>query len=339
LFVIPKWQLKDVLDEIAERGEEHGQMHALSYRFDHWQGVHDRGDLHWLAERRGGIGGSDAAAAVCVSPYKHALGLWAEKAGLVEPEAPADAQAVRMGHLLEPVVLEAYRLEHPEAQCDLWPQHVIVYDDERTWLRCTPDAIGWDPSRRDWYLIQIKTARETAPRETPVHYEIQCQHEMMATGLDRCLLLTLYGGRDLTVVQLDADKAVQGWLLDVEAKLWQAVESKQRPTWAEEFGDPRQVADDMRRVYPWDDGEIVELDPLFAQISADLSAWKRQRKELDEQIEYAESRIKTAIGPHVAGSLPDGSGAWYWQTVERKGYTVQPSSYRKLSFQKAKGSK
>jgi putative phage-type endonuclease len=337
--VIPKSELKQALDEIEGRGDEYGKMHALSYRFDHWQGAHDKGDLHWLAERRKGIGGSDAAAAVCVSPYKHALGLWAEKAGIAKPEAPADMQAVRMGHLLEPVVLEAYRQEHPDAQCDLWPQHVIVYDDERPWLRCTPDAIGWDARWQGWYLIQIKTARETAPRETPVHYEIQCQHEMMATGLDRCLLLTLYGGRDLTVVQLDADKAVQGWLLEAEAKLWQAVESKERPTWAEEFGDPRQVAEDMRRVYPWDDGEIVELDPLFAQISADLSAWKRQRKELDEQIEYAESRIKTAIGPHVAGSLPDGSGVWYWQTQERKGYTVEPSSYRKLSFQKAKGTK
>jgi len=337
--VIPKSELKDALDWIAKNGDAYGWMTSLEQKFDEWGSAHDYGRERWLAERRGGIGGSDAAAAVCVSPWKHALGLWAEKAGLAEPEAPADMQAVRMGHLLEPVVLDAYRLEYPEAQCDLWPQHVIVYDDERPWLRCTPDAIGWDADRKDWYLIQIKTARETAPRETPVHYEIQCQHEMMATGLSRCLLLTLYGGRDLTVVQHDADKAVQGWLLDVESRLWQAVESRERPTWAEEFGDPRQVAEDMKRVYPWDDGEIVELDPLFAQISADLAAWKRQRKELDEQIEYAESRIKTAIGPHVAGSLPDGSGTWYWQTVERKGYTVEASSYRKLSFQKAKGTK
>lgn len=335
--MIPKSELKEALEEIAGRGEEHGQMHALSVRFDCWLDVHDRGDKHWLAERRGGIGGSDAAAAVCVSPYKHALGLWAEKAGLAEPEAPADAQAVRMGHLLEPVVLEAYRLECPDAQCDLWPQHVIVYDDERQWLRCTPDAIGWDADRRDWYLIQIKTARETAPRETPVHYEIQCQHEMMATGLSRCLLLTLYGGRDLTVVQLDADPAVQGWLLEAESKLWQAVESKQRPTWLEEFGDPRQVAADMKRVYPWDDGEIVELDPVFRELTAQRAAYKARIKELEECVEYIDARIEVAIGPHVAGSLPDGSGAWYWQTVERKGYTVEASNYRKLSFKKAKG--
>lgn len=337
--MIPKSELKEALEEIAGRGEEHGQMHALSYRFDHWLEAHDKGDLHWLAERRKGIGGSDAAAAVCVSPYKHALGLWAEKAGLAEPEAPADAQAVRMGHLLEPVVLEAYRLEYPDAQCDLWPQHVIVFDDERQWLRCTPDAIGWDQDRRDWYLIQIKTARETAPRETPVHYEIQCQHEMLATGLDRCLLLTLYGGRDLTVVQLDADPAVQGWLLEAEAKLWQAVELKERPTWAEEFGDPRQVAEDMRRVYPWDDGEIVELDPVFRELTAQRAAYKAQIKDLEECVEHIDSRIEVAIGPHVAGSLPDGSGAWYWQTVERKAYPVEATTYRKLSFKKAKGTK
>jgi predicted phage-related endonuclease len=37
----------------------------------------------WLAERRKGIGSSDAAAILGVHPYKSAYAVWAEKTGLI----------------------------------------------------------------------------------------------------------------------------------------------------------------------------------------------------------------------------------------------------------------
>ncbi|NDC64365.1 MAG: hypothetical protein EBZ59_10375, partial [Planctomycetia bacterium] len=40
----------------------------------------------WLHERRAGIGGSDAAAACGIDPYRDRLTLWAEKVGLAEPQ-------------------------------------------------------------------------------------------------------------------------------------------------------------------------------------------------------------------------------------------------------------
>lgn len=66
----------------------------------------------WLAVRRTGIGGSDAAAAVGLNPYKSQLELWLEKTGrdaeLPKPDPNDTQEPVYWGTLLEPIVAAAY---------------------------------------------------------------------------------------------------------------------------------------------------------------------------------------------------------------------------------------
>ena len=61
----------------------------------------------WLQVRRSGIGGSDAAAALGLSPWKSPLELWEEKAmGKTQPRQENDAMI--FGRLLEPIVREEF---------------------------------------------------------------------------------------------------------------------------------------------------------------------------------------------------------------------------------------
>lgn len=66
----------------------------------------------WLEVRKRGIGGSDAAAAVGLSPYKSQLELWLEKTGrdaeLPKPDPDDSTEPVYWGTLLEPIVAAAY---------------------------------------------------------------------------------------------------------------------------------------------------------------------------------------------------------------------------------------
>ena len=64
----------------------------------------------WLSVRQGGIGSSDAAAAVGLCPYKSQLELWMEKIGRTPAEdAPPGMDDPRYwGTLLEPYVAVAY---------------------------------------------------------------------------------------------------------------------------------------------------------------------------------------------------------------------------------------
>src|SRR5690606_13030659 len=85
----------------------------------------------WLAVRKGGIGSSDAAAAVGLHPYKSQLQLWMEKtgrdAGLPVVDPNDDQSPMYWGTLLEPIVAAHYTrrtgyrvrrvnavLQHPE---------------------------------------------------------------------------------------------------------------------------------------------------------------------------------------------------------------------------------
>ena len=66
----------------------------------------------WLEVRKGGIGSSDAAAAVGLHPYKSQLQLWMEKtgrdAGLPVVDPNDDQSPMYWGTLLEPIVAAHY---------------------------------------------------------------------------------------------------------------------------------------------------------------------------------------------------------------------------------------
>lgn len=67
----------------------------------------------WLAVRRTGIGGSDAAAAIGLNPYMSALELWLDKTGradgLPRPDPDDTTSPTYWGTLLEPIVAASYR--------------------------------------------------------------------------------------------------------------------------------------------------------------------------------------------------------------------------------------
>src|SRR5437763_9942981 len=65
----------------------------------------------WLEVRRGGIGSSDAAAAVGLNPYKSMLELWMDKTGQslqAQAAADDDSSPTYWGSLLEPIVAAHY---------------------------------------------------------------------------------------------------------------------------------------------------------------------------------------------------------------------------------------
>lgn len=64
----------------------------------------------WLAYRRKGIGGSDVAALLGISPWRTARDLYYDKLNIVAVEDNEDNWvALEMGHLLEPLVAKIFQ--------------------------------------------------------------------------------------------------------------------------------------------------------------------------------------------------------------------------------------
>ena len=61
----------------------------------------------WLEVRRSGIGGSDAAASIGLSPWKSRYGLYQEKISTSPPPRISN-EAMTLGRLLEPLIREEF---------------------------------------------------------------------------------------------------------------------------------------------------------------------------------------------------------------------------------------
>ena len=68
----------------------------------------------WLEARKDGLGASDAAAVLGISPWKTNVQLWEEKTGLVVPEDIGGNPAVKYGNDAEPLLRQFFALDHPE---------------------------------------------------------------------------------------------------------------------------------------------------------------------------------------------------------------------------------
>ena len=62
----------------------------------------------WLAYRRKGIGGSDAAAVLGISPFMTARDLYYDKLGISAQSDEENWVAKEIGHLLEPLVANIF---------------------------------------------------------------------------------------------------------------------------------------------------------------------------------------------------------------------------------------
>ena len=72
------------------------------------------GSPEWLAFRRTGIGGSDAAAILGLSPFKSNVQVWEEKTGHREPEDISDRPQVQYGKNAEDMLVKLFALDYPQ---------------------------------------------------------------------------------------------------------------------------------------------------------------------------------------------------------------------------------
>jgi len=182
----------------------------------------------WLSVRKNGIGGSDAAAAVGLSPYQSPLELWMIKTGrdvhLPQPDANDTTEPVYWGTLLEPIVAASYTkqtgnrvrrvnavLQHPTI-----PFMLANIDRE---------VVG----SRDVQLLECKTAGEFAARlwrdGVPEYVQLQVQHQLAVTGRQAADVAVLLCGQKLEVHRVVRDDALIARLIELEAAFWRYVET------------------------------------------------------------------------------------------------------------------
>ena len=283
------------------------------------------------------VGASDAAAVMGMSPWKSRYALWAEKVHGIEATPPTEY--IEWGNRLEPVISDRF---HEWALANVEGFVGLTGDGKTTitmpgfpFIACTPDRyvlIGTD----DRHLLEIKTTdgrnKDDWKHDPPLHYQIQVQHQLLVTGLQVAWIAVLIGGNTFRVFRCNRNDRFIAALLRELQTFWSAVETQTPP----EIDGSDSTTAAIKALHPNDTGETIELGEDWIGPLEKLEMLKQSVLEQQKEIAAIENRLREKIGDATYAVF--GDIAYSYKTVERKGYTVQPSSSRVLRRTKRKES-
>lgn len=257
----------------------------------------------WLIERRSGIGGSDASAAVGLSKWKTPLELFLDKRGELET---AENEPMRWGNLLEPVVRQeaADRL----GLTIVVPNRIIRHPKVHFAI-ATVDGIS--NGKR---LYEGKTARsgdgwgEAGSADIPQDYLLQVQHCLFVTQLDVCDVAVLIGGSDFRIYEVPADRDLQEMLIAQEAEFWNLVQSNTPP-------EPVN-AEDVKRRWKLSSGKQFLAGGAEAEKASILRRAKDMAKFLKDRIEEIETELQSQMKDAAELVGPDGELLATWKNIK-----------------------
>ena len=273
----------------------------------------------WLAWRRQGLGSSDVAAIVGLSPWATPYSVWAEKTGRYVGHDDDD-DVKEFGRRAEPMLapwfedLTGYRATD-------W-QHRATHPD---WpiARATCDALVRRGRAAPLGVLEMKTTGwQRDWEELPDHYHCQTQWQLAVTGLPDGWVFALHGRRPAIypVRRSDADIA---WLLDRAQAFWRDhVEADVAPPVDGHHATTAALAGIARDAAAVDITGHLEDLRAYRAAATEATAAKKHADELA-------NRIKAALGDHEIGTVNDVPAATYAQR-RRKAYSVEATTYRAL---------
>lgn len=282
----------------------------------------------WLEARRNGIGSSDVPAVLGISPWKTALDVYLAKINTA-PATEGLSGPQEWGLRMEPVIAAA-AMDHYGWTVEKVP---TLRHREHDWLIASPDR-----ANQDGELLEIKTSAradgwgqpETA--DIPQHYWIQVQHQLEVADRPVAWVLALIGGNDFRRYRIERDAGYMPTVFEPLREFWQCVENRTPPEI--DWENPPSISA-LNRLFEPKPGTFTVLDDDAERLADEYAALGEAEKEAKEARELCKSKLIVALGEHAEGLLTDGRRISR-KTVERKGYTVEPSSYVDFRILKAK---
>ncbi len=261
----------------------------------------------WLNIRALGIGSSDAAVAIGLSPYKSPLSLWLEKTHRKPAMDLSEKEAVIWGTVLEPVLAKVYAartgrrvrrvnavLQHPD-----YPFMLANLDRE---------VVG----KADCGILEIKTAGyHSAPQwedGIPVAYQCQVLHQLAVTGHAWADVAVLIGGQDFRIYRIERDDDKIADLIEREATFWRCVTQDQQP----EPDGSDDAGKALLSLFPSDNGQTLDLSesPEYNQLFTELLDLREQKELTERKESEIKQRIQVALGTCTAALFQQGKVTW-----------------------------
>lgn len=256
-------------------------------------GQHEPNTPEWDDLRSRGLGGSEIAAVVGLSPWVSRFALWHRKRGTLGKQEVNTG--MDWGHRLEDVI------------CDAWAEKRDMLDveragtfrhAERTWQLANVDRLLYDDEFRPAPvgLLEVKTAHQYdahewghGPEDIPPYYRCQVLWYMDVLGVPEAHLAVLIGGSDYReyLIPYAADEAE--WLREQGAAFWQTVLDGTPP----DLDGSDATYQAVRELHPEINGEDVEIP---GELYADYACTKKAFEAAKGAHQLAKSAVLDAMG-------------------------------------------
>lgn len=285
------------------------------------------GRAAWLAARKSGIGGSDIAAVLGLSPWASPLDVWLDKTGQAPDAEPKNTEAIYWGATLEDVVAREYAIRSGRKVQRI---NTMLRDPQRGWMIANIDrAIVADGSRARVAaaggqllgatgILECKTASAYLAGDwsgpdgsdaMPVYYAAQVMWYLAISGLDTADVAVLIGGQQYAVRTIERDdETIRGMIERAEAFWLHSVIAGNAP-------EPTS-ARDAARLFARDDGSLraIDDDALLLTELEQLRTLREQLKGLGERESALADALKLAIG-QCAGLSVAGAAVATWKAT------------------------
>ena len=279
----------------------------------------------WLAWRRTGIGGSDAAAVIGLNPFRSRIEVYADKMGMM-PEKE-DTESMRLGRDLEDYVAQRFC----EATGKKVRRNNFMWcrDEYRCMIADVDREIIGENAGLECKTTQAWSGKVIMKGEIPLTYYVQCMHYMAVMGYDRVYLAVLIFGKGFFHFTIERDEDEIAALVAAEASFWRDhVEAGISPD-PDGSQSAEQAVDAIWGNRAQED-ELLMFD--FSDDMRELCDLAAAEKEIKRRKDAIKQRLQAALGEHMVGSSDRYVITWRPQERSsidsRRLYRERPDIYR-----------
>lgn len=259
----------------------------------------------WYAARAEGLGGSEIAAVLGLSPFCSRFSLWHRKAGLLGEEP--DNAAMSWGRRLEDPIAAKFAEDHPEFKTLRTGTWRSV---DRPWQIANPDRMLIGKGGEKASILEVKTAHAynadawgpSGTDQVPVYYRTQTLWYLDCFQYEACHLAVLIGGADYREYLIGYDQAEIDLMRDAAEKFLISVAAGERPD-IDESDSTYQTVRGLRPGIDGNDTEISnELAAGYLLSCADFNVAKKTKQRITSEVLDAmgTARYATYDGDRIA---------------------------------------
>lgn len=274
----------------------------------------------WLEWRKAGLGASDVAGVLGLSPWASPWSVWASKVGLAD--GPDESEAMEFGKRAEPM-LAGYFTDRTGLH--VAGEQTWCSNPDEPWMRCTVDGFVFDGDPCDAEcaacmdealgVFEAKTTSQAPWEDVPLHYQCQATWASIVTGFDRVwfgVLHLAFGRPAFRVYEFTPPLEDKSTVRAACEAFWR--DHVLTGTAPPADGSPA-TTDALSAAWGETTDEPVDLDDrIVARLLPERERIRAEIKRLEEDKNEIENKVKAALADHESGSVDGWRVSWKPQT-------------------------